>query len=230
MPCPFSLAGKSVARNTTGGLRRLTCSRACRGFLQHGGELFGIPGWRLAGGLDTDERLGLGGAEMRQSILQRGGERIGCETLGSNAKDGFAETENAGGGIFEALRLRVIRAAGNNHLQRMARMENCGQSISGGEQAVLRGDAREGFEGALGPIAVARVSGVRPEAIERERSDRIRGWRGRVLDGLAADVEAAHRGGIRGTVEKASAFGVAEFFNDAVESALGGAEIARVES
>ncbi len=100
--------------------KHLSYCGACRGFLQHGGELIGIGGRRLAGSLDADERLSLRGAEIWESLIQSSRKRICRETLGCNAKNGFSEAVDAGGGFLETPRLRVFRAAGDDNLQRVA--------------------------------------------------------------------------------------------------------------
>src|SRR6267378_6336978 len=82
------------------------------------------------------------------------------------------------------------------------------QAIGGGEEAVLGGDAGEGFERFLGEGLVAVVAGEGVHSNERDGGDGIRAGRGGILKGLAADVEAAQGGGVGGTIEEAAAFDV----------------------
>src|SRR5882762_1554901 len=130
-------------------------------------------------------------------------------SFGSDAEDGFAEAVNAVGGSFEGLGGGIFRWASDDHLNRMVGEEGGSQAVGGGEEAVLRGDASEGFERFLGEGVVAIVAGEGVHSNECDGSDGIRPGRGRILQGFAADVEAAHGGGIGGTVEAAAAFGVA---------------------
>src|SRR5467141_2996409 len=64
---------------------------------------------------------------------------------------------------------------------------------------------------------------------EEGGSQGIRTGRGRILQGFAADVEAAHGGGIGGTVEAAAAFGVAVASDGEVHGFLCDAKIAVIE-
>src|SRR5713226_7573013 len=100
--------------------------------------------------------------------------------FGGDAEDGFAEAENAVGGGFEGLRGGIVRRTGDDDLQRMIREKRGGEAVGGGEEAGLRGDGGDG-------ICAGR-------------------WR--ILEGLAADVEAAHGRGVGRTIEEAAAFGV----------------------
>jgi len=71
-------------------------------------------------------------------------------SLGSDAENGFAKTEDAVGGGFEGLRRWIVGGAGDDDLQRVIGKERGGEAVGGGEEAVLRGDAGEGFESFLG--------------------------------------------------------------------------------
>jgi len=51
----------------------------------------------------------------------------------------------------------------------------------------------------------------------------------RILEGLAADVEASHGGGVGRAVEEAASFGVAVAGDGEVHGFLRGAEVARIE-
>jgi len=55
---------------------------------------------------------------------------------------------------------------------------------------------------------VAIIAGESVHANEGDGGDGIGAGRGRILKGLAADVEAAHGGGVRGAIEEAATFGV----------------------
>ena len=66
--------------------------------------------------------------------------------FGSDSKDGFAEAVDAVGGGFEGLGGGIVRIAGDDDLQRVMGEERGGEAVGGGEEAVLRGDAGEGFE------------------------------------------------------------------------------------
>ncbi len=65
--------------------------------------------------------------------------------FGRYTEDGLAEAEDAVGGGFEGLRGGIIRMAGDDNLQRMMDEKRGGEAVGGGEEAVLGGDAAEGF-------------------------------------------------------------------------------------
>ena len=111
----------------------------------------------------------------------------------------------------------------------MARRECGGEAVGGGEEAILRGDAGEGLQGFLREGGVAGVVSVRMHAEESHHRHRIGAGGGGILEGLAADIEAAEGRGIGGAVEEAAGFGVTVAFDGEIEGALGGAEIAGVE-
>src|SRR5260370_33316041 len=92
--------------------------------------------------------------------------------------------------------------AGDDDLQRMIREKRGGEAVGGGEEAVLWGDAGEGFKRFLGEGVVAFVPGEGVHANQGDSGDGIGARRGGILKGLAADVEAAHGGGIAGTIEE----------------------------
>src|SRR6267378_7273846 len=119
--------------------------------------------------------------------------------------------------------------AGDNDLQRMIREKRGGQTVGGGEEAVLRGDAGEGFERFLGEGAVAFVAGEGVHSNEGDGGYGIGAGRGGILKGLAAYVEAAHGGGVGRAVEEAAAFGVAVAGDREVHGFMRGAEVARIE-
>src|SRR5712664_3555499 len=113
-------------------------------------------------------------------------------SLGSDAQDGFAEAEDAVGSVFERWSGGVVGGASDDNLDRMMCEHGCGEAVGRGEEAVLRGDAGEGFERFLGEGAVPIVAGESVHANQSDGSDGIRAGRGGILKGLAADVEAAH--------------------------------------
>src|SRR5258708_9996719 len=134
---------------------------------------------------------------------------MGQGHAGSDAQDGLAETEDAMGGVFERLGDRIIGAAGDDDLQRMMSKERRCEAVGGSKEAVLRGDARKGFERFLraGVIAVVAREGV--EAYQRDRGDGIGAGRGGILKGLSAHIAAAHRSSVRGTIKETTVLGVA---------------------
>src|SRR6267378_195820 len=99
--------------------------------------------------------------------------------------------------------------AGDNDLQRMIREKRGSEAVGGGEEAVLRGDASEGFERFLGEGAVAFVAGEGVHSNEGDGGYGIGAGRGGILKGLAANIEAAHRCSVGRAIEEATAFGVA---------------------
>ena len=103
----------------------------------------------------------------------------------------------------------IVRIAGNNYLDRMMREERGSEAVSGGEEAVLRSDAREGFKRFLGEGIVAVVAGEGVHSNQGDGGNGIGAGRGGVLEGFAADIEATHGRGIVGTIKEAAAFGVA---------------------
>src|SRR6267378_3519668 len=175
---------------------------------QQGDELRGVAGWGEAGFAGTNDGEGFAGGEMRQGFFEGAGE-MELRSFGGDAEDGFAEAEDAVGGGFEGLRGRIVRIAGDDDLQRMIREKRGGEAVGGGEEAVLRGDAGEGFERFLGEDTVAVVAGEGVHSNQRNGGNGIRSGRGGILKGLAADVEAAHGGGVERAVEEAAAFSVA---------------------
>src|SRR5216684_2870019 len=154
---------------------------------------------------------------------------MGQGHAGRDAQDGFAETKDAMGGGFERLGGWVISAAGDDDLQGMMSKERRREAVGGGEEAVLRGDACKGFERLLraGVIAVVAYEGV--EAYKRDRRNGIGAGRGGILKGFSAHIEAAHRSSVRGTIEKATAFGVAVTGDGEVHRAQDGFKVSRLE-
>src|SRR5260370_41184355 len=118
--------------------------------------------------------------------------------------------------------------AGDDDLQRMIREKRGGEAVGGGEEAVLWGDAGEGFERFLGEGAVAVVAGEGVHSNQGNGCDGIRAGRGGILKGLAADVEAAHGGGVGRTIEDAAAFGDALAGDGGVHRFLGEWEISEI--
>src|SRR5260370_16923636 len=84
---------------------------------------------------------------------------------------------------------------------------------------------RSGFERFLGEGAVAVVAGEGVHSNQGNGCDGIRAGRGGILKGLAADVEAAHGGGVGRTIEEAAAFGVPVASDDEVPRFFGDGEI-----
>ena len=125
---------------------------------EEGDKLLGIAGGREAGlaGADYGERFA--GWEMRESFLESAGE-MELRSFRCDAEEGFAEAEDAVAGGFESLRSGIVCGAGDYDLQRMMGEERGSQAVGGGEEAVLWGDAGEGFESFLGEGAVAVVAG-----------------------------------------------------------------------
>ena len=111
----------------------------------------------------------------------------------------------------------------------MAREKRRGQAVRRGKHSVLRRDSGERFERFLRKVVIALVAGEGVHANQRDRRDGIRAWRGRILKRLAANVEAAHRRGVRRPIEKAAAFGVAVTGDRKVHRFLRGVKIARIE-
>ncbi len=89
--------------------------------------------------------------------------------------------------------------------------------------------AGEGFERFLGEGVVAVVAGEGVHSNQGDGGDGICAGRWRILEGLAADVEAAHGGGVRRAIEEAAAFGVAVAGDGEVHGFLRGGEITGVE-
>src|SRR5712664_844807 len=119
--------------------------------------------------------------------------------------------------------------AGDDYLQWMMGEERGGEAVGGGEEAVLRGDAGEGFERFLGEGAVAVVAGEGVHSNQGDGGDGIRAGSWGILKGLAADVEAAHGGGVGGTIEEAATLGVAVAGDGEVHGFLRGGEITGIE-
>src|SRR2546430_13106242 len=92
-------------------------------------------------------------------------------SVGSDAEDEFAEAVDAVGGSFEGLGGGIVRWASDDHLNRMVGEEGGSQAVGGGEQAVLRGDAGEGFERFLGEGVVAIVAGEGDDRSEEHTSE-----------------------------------------------------------
>src|SRR5712664_383937 len=112
--------------------------------------------------------------------------------------------------------------AGDDYLQWMMGEERGGEAVGGGEEAVLRGDAGEGFERFLGEGTVAVVAGEGVYSNQCDGGDGIGAGRGGILEGFAADVEAAHGRGVGRTIEEAAAFGVAVAGDGEIHSFLRG--------
>ena len=176
----------------------------------------------------ADYGEGFIGWEMWKSFFE-GASKTELGSFRSDAEDGFAETEDAVGGDFEGLGGGIIRIAGDDDLDWVMGEERGGEAVSGGEEAVLRGDAGEGFERFLGEGAVAVVAGEGVHSNQGNGSNGIGAGRGGILEGLTADVEAAHRCSVAGAIEEASAFGVAVAGDGEVHCFLGGGEIAGIE-
>ena len=121
-------------------------------------------------GADDSERFSCG--KMRESFFEGAGE-MGGVIFRRDSKDGFAEAADAVGGGFEGLGGGIVRMAGDDDLQRMMGEERGGESVGGGEEAVLRGDAGEGFERFLGESVVAIVAGEGVHSNQRNGGDGV---------------------------------------------------------
>ena len=109
-----------------------------------GGELVGIAGGREAGVAGANESERLVGWEVRKSLLEGAGER-GELRAGGDAEDGFSEAEDAVSGFFEGLSVWVACRTGNDDLNWMVGEKRGSEAVSGGEEAVLRGDSSKSF-------------------------------------------------------------------------------------
>src|ERR1700740_856936 len=127
----------------------------------------------------------------------------------SYPQNGLAETEDAVDGGFKGWCDGVVRGTSDDDLDWMMGEERGGEAVGGGEEAVLGGDAGESFERFLGESAVAIVAGEGVHANKGDGGDGIGAGRGRILEGFAANVEAAHGRGVGGAIEETAAFGVA---------------------
>src|SRR5439155_19130700 len=114
-------------------------------------------------------------------------------------------------------------------LQRMMGEEGGGETVGGGEQAVLWGNAGEGFERFLGEGTAALVVGEGVHSNEGDGCDGIRTGGRRILKGLAADVEGAHGRGVARAIEEGASFGVAVAVHGKIRCFLRGGEVTRVE-
>src|SRR5690349_2633255 len=95
---------------------------------------------------------------MGESFFQGAGE-MKLRRLWGDAEDGFAEAVDAVGHSFESLGDGVVRIAGDDDLDGVMGKQSSGEAVGGGEEAVLRGDAGEGFERFLSEGVVAVVAG-----------------------------------------------------------------------
>ncbi len=109
---------------------------------------------------------------MRESFFE-GASEVGERCARSDSNDGFAETEDAVGGGFEGLGGGIVRIAGDDDLKWMMREERGGETVGGGEEAVLRGDASEGFECFFRNIEIAIVAGEGVHSNQRDGGDGI---------------------------------------------------------
>src|SRR5258708_12600652 len=171
---------------------------------------------------------------MRESLAQGEGEMVGrvddaATGGGRNGQDGLPESIHGVGG-FPKLQCEVIPfRTGDNHLQEAAAEEGGGKTVGGGEEAVLRGNACEGFQSFFREGLVTVVPRVVVQADEGDGGYGIGAGSGRILEGLTANVEAAHGRGVRGTIEKAAPFGVAVEGDGEVQGFFRGIEIAGIE-
>src|SRR5216684_4132893 len=170
--------------------RSVVVARALRGgtsyaVFEEGNELFGVAGWGETSLAGADDGKGFVGGEMGESFVEGAGE-MELGSFRSDAEDGFGEAVDAVGGGFEGLGGGVVGGAGDYHLNRMVGEEGGSQGVGGGEEAVLGGDAGEGFEGFLGKGVVAFVARKSVHANEGDGGDGIGAGRGRILKGLAA--------------------------------------------
>ncbi len=134
--------------------------------------MFGIAGCGEAGAAGANDGEGFGGGEMRESFFEGAG-KMELGSFGSDTKDGFAEAVDSVGGGFEGLSGGIVRIAGDYDLDRMMREERGGEAVSGGEKAVLWGDAGENFERFLSEGAVAIVAGEGMHSNQGDGSDGI---------------------------------------------------------
>src|SRR5258708_35369661 len=133
---------------------------------------------------------------MRDCFLESTGQIVQeAAVTGTKTENGFAEAEDAVGGGFEGLGGGIVRIASNDDLQRMIREKRGGDAVGSGEEAVLRGDAGEGFERFLGEGTVAVVAGEGVHSNQGDGGDGIRAGSWGILKGLAADGQAGHGGG-----------------------------------
>src|SRR6266404_9667304 len=165
---------------------------------------------------------------MGEGLFEGAGE-VEVGSFESDSEDGFAEAVDAVGGGFERLGSGIAGGASDNDLRRMMGEESGSQAVGGGEEAVLWGDSGEGLEGFLGEGAVAVVTCETVHANQRDGGDGIGAGRGGILEGFAANVEAAHRSGVRRTVEEAAAFGVTVAGDGEGHGLLRGGKIAGIE-
>src|SRR5260370_676084 len=80
-----------------------------------------------------------------------------------------------------------------------------------------------------GERSAARDRWLAGGTVGRSRRRQDVSGRGGILKGLAADVEAAHGGGVGGTIEEAAAFDVTVTGDSEIHRFLRGGEIARIE-
>src|SRR5712691_7393074 len=107
-------------------------------------------------------------------------------SFGSDAENGFAETEDTVGGRFEGLRGGIAGGAGDNNLQRVMGEKRGGEAVGGGEEAVLGSDAGEGLQRFLREGAIAIVTSEGVHSNQGDGGDGIRAGGGRILKRLAA--------------------------------------------
>ncbi len=204
------------------------CGDGVPSVLQKGDELLGIASGRKTGLAGADYSEGFSGGKMRESFFQAA-SKVELRSLWSDAEDGLAEAVDAMGGGFKGLGDGIVRISRDDDLQWMMGEKRGGQAVSGREEAVLGGNAGEGFERFLGQDIVAVVAGEGVHSNQGDGSDGIGAGRWGILERLAADVKAAHGGGVGGSIEEPAAFGVTVAGDGEVHGFLRGAEIAGIE-
>src|SRR5438309_1461011 len=94
---------------------------------------------------------------MRKSFLQSSGE-IGQCRVGSDAQDGFAETEDAMRSFFHSSGGGIVGGSSDHHLQRVMCEERSGQTIRRGEHSVLTCDSGKALECFLRKVVVPSIA------------------------------------------------------------------------
>ena len=167
---------------------------------------------------------------MRHRFFKRAGQIVQVEALiRTETENGFAEAEDAVSGGFEGLGGGIVRIAGDDDLDGVMGEEGGGQAICGSEKTVLGDDAGEGFQSFFGEVVVTVVAGEGVPSNQGDSGDGIGAGGRRILEGLAADVEAAHGCSVGRAIEEASTFGVAVAGDGEVHGFLRGVEVARIE-
>ena len=167
---PPAFTTRDVALREAQGPRSRLGGAAGGAAFEVGDELGRILGRGQAGLSGADHGEGLIGREVPHGFLERSAREEGWSTR-REPQDGFAQAEDVVGRGFEGLGGGIIGVTGDDDLRGVVREEHGREPVRGGEEAVLWGESRKGFQCFPCEGMVAVVAGEGMQANQREGRD-----------------------------------------------------------